>query len=255
MSAARLVSGSPASSSSTGSSCHRSSSNLSGPLRRRLPVLLQAAPRRAGRSLHMGSEVQQQHAAGVPAASADAAGEESSWSDYNQRWFQIWDEGLQKGQLLSSRELQLQGKRALVPGCGRGYDVVAFAAAGATLSVGLDICPDAIAAANSQRDEQLAGHPNAAQAAAATELSVGDFFSYNHSSGQLFDVGYDYTFLCALHPGMRASWAQGWARLLAPGGELLTWCFEQVLLQPIPAGLSHEGRQGREWLGRWRRRG
>jgi hypothetical protein len=33
------------------------------------------------------------------------------------------------------------------------------------------------------------------QVAAATELSVGDFFTYSHSSGQPFDIGYDYTFL------------------------------------------------------------
>jgi hypothetical protein len=52
--------------------------------------------------------------------------------------------------------------------CRRGYDVFAFAAAGAALSVGLDICPDAIAAANKQREEQLAGHPNAAK--------VGDYW-------------------------------------------------------------------------------
>jgi hypothetical protein len=51
--------------------------------------------------------------------------------------------------------------------CRRGYDVVAFAAAGAELSVGLDICPDAIAAANRQRDEQLAGHPDAAKVGAS----------------------------------------------------------------------------------------
>jgi len=51
--------------------------------------------------------------------------------------------------------------------CRRGYDVVAFAAAGAALSVGLDICPDAIAAANKQRDEQLAGHPDAAKVTVA----------------------------------------------------------------------------------------
>lgn len=50
--------------------------------------------------------------------------------------------------------------------CRRGYDVVAFAAAGAALSVGLDICPDAIAAANKQRDEQLAEHPDAAKVGA-----------------------------------------------------------------------------------------
>jgi hypothetical protein len=33
------------------------------------------------------------------------------------------------------------------------------------------------------------------QVAAATELLVGDFFTYSHNSGQPFDVGYDYTFL------------------------------------------------------------
>jgi hypothetical protein len=33
------------------------------------------------------------------------------------------------------------------------------------------------------------------QVAAVTELSVGDFFSYNQSDGQPFDLGYDYTFL------------------------------------------------------------
>uniref|UniRef100_A0A383W5P7 Uncharacterized protein n=1 Tax=Tetradesmus obliquus TaxID=3088 RepID=A0A383W5P7_TETOB len=243
----------------------------------------------------MGSEIQQQLLA-APVAAAAAAAEHPSWSEYNQRWFNIWHDGLQKGQqfdkgapspqlmqLLSSGQLQVQGKRALVPGCGRGYDVVAFAAAGASLSVGLDICPDAIAAANKQCDEQLAGHPDAAKVSAATELAVADFFSYCHSSGQLFNVGYDYTFLCALHPDMRSSWAEGWARLLQPGGELLTMVypvdpsrdantgppwpvtpdlykqllppagFELVSLEPIPAGLSHEGRQGREWLGRWRR--
>lgn len=38
-------------------------------------------------------------------------------------------------------------------------------------------------------------------------------------------------FLCALHPGMRAGWAPAWARLLKPGGELITLMFP---LPPAP---------------------
>jgi len=43
---------------------------------------------------------------------------------------------------------------------------VCLGVCGAALSVGLDICFDAIAAANKQRDEQLAGHPDAAKVGA-----------------------------------------------------------------------------------------
>jgi hypothetical protein len=99
--------------------------------------------------------------------------------------------------------------------CRRGYDVAAFAAAGAALSVGLDLCPDAIAAAEAECATQLAGSP---AAAAACQLIAGDFFTYTpppdaaagdgaghgaSSGAPLFDAGYDYTFLCALHPNMR----------------------------------------------------
>ena len=38
-------------------------------------------------------------------------------------------------------------------------------------------------------------------------------------------------FLCALHPSMRAGWAPAWARLLKPGGELITLMFP---LPPAP---------------------
>lgn len=63
------------------------------------------------------------------------------------------------------------------------------------MSVGLDICPVAIAAAQAELDTELAGHPHAAAVASACQFLVEDFFSYRHHSGQQFDVGYDYTFL------------------------------------------------------------
>lgn len=36
------------------------------------------------------------------------------------------------------------------------------------------------------------------------------------------EVGYDYTFLCALHPTMRGDWARTWGKLIKPGGCLVT---------------------------------
>lgn len=91
-------------------------------------------------------------------------------------------------------------------------------------------------------------------------------------------------FLCALHPDMRKPWAETWARLLAPGGYLITMVFpvdstmdplsgppwpltpelytallpevgfECVSLQPIEKEMSFLDRQGREHLGIWRRK-
>jgi hypothetical protein len=99
--------------------------------------------------------------------------------------------------------------------CRRGYDVASFAAAGAALSVGLDLSREAADAADAECRRRLAGSP---AAAAACQLTAGDFFTYTpppdaaagdgaghgaSSGAPLFDAGYDYTFLCALHPDMR----------------------------------------------------
>eukprot|EP00878_Enallax_costatus_P022107 GHUV01023442.1.p1 GENE.GHUV01023442.1~~GHUV01023442.1.p1 ORF type:complete len:180 (+),score=39.00 GHUV01023442.1:431-970(+) len=135
-----------------------------------------------------------------------------------------WDAGKcspMLAKLLANKELHATNKRVLVPGCGRGYDVFCFARAGAQ-AVGLDLCTEAVAVAAGERDKELAQHP---EAAARAEFVAGNFFEYQHTSGQQFDVGYDYTFLCALHPDMRKDWASAWSRLIAPGGELVTLIF------------------------------
>lgn len=76
--------------------------------------------------------------------------------------------------------------------CRRGYDVLCFAQAGATPAVGLDLSSEAVAVAASVRDKELQQHP---EAAAHAEFVAGNFFEYVHTSGQQFDIGYDYTFL------------------------------------------------------------
>lgn len=82
----------------------------------------------------------------------------------------------------------------------RGYDVFAFASAGASVAVGLDICPIAIQAAQEEQQLEIGDNP---AACAVSKLVAGDFFSHDSSTDFQgpYDVGYDYTFLCALHPG------------------------------------------------------
>lgn len=60
----------------------------------------------------------------------------------------------------------------------------------------------------------------------ALQVFVGDFFKWQHESVPSWDVGYDYTFMCALHPTMRPDWAAAWARYLAqPGSQLVCLAF------------------------------
>lgn len=67
-----------------------------------------------------------------------------------------------------------------------------FAQAGAAAAVGLDLSEEAVAEAEAEKTRVLLQHP---EAAARSELVSGNFFKYQHQSGQQFDVGYDYTFL------------------------------------------------------------
>lgn len=109
------------------------------------------------------------------------------------------------------------------------------------------------------------------------EVIQADFFAH----ATTYDVGYDYTFLCALHPDMRQSWAAAWSRIVKPGGKLVTlifpvdptrmegppWAvtpelykgllqgngFSLVSLSAVPPALSHKGREGKEFMAVWER--
>jgi ubiquinone/menaquinone biosynthesis C-methylase UbiE len=159
--------------------------------------------------------------------------------------------------------------RALVPGCGRGYDVTALATKDRYV-LGLDISETAVKAARERRDalpEEACQHkPNA-------DFQTTSFFELDASSeDKKFDFVYDYTFLCALDPSVRPQWAQKMAELVKREGELLTLVFPirppdekgppfavslelyRELLEPVgfrceelallPPELCHEGRDG-----------
>ncbi|MEM1414552.1 MAG: methyltransferase [Myxococcota bacterium] len=192
---------------------------------------------------------------------------EDAWAEGRTRW----DAGAPAPVLLGLlREEALgapAGRRALVPGCGSGYDVFAFAAAGFE-AVGLDVAPTA-----GERFEVLRAERGLANA----RIEIGDAFAHEGR----YDVVWDYTFCCALDPAERPRWAALMERLLAPGGVLATLIFpamhappdyegppwplwpddQRAVLEPLglrPFRLeavtqSHPGREGKEHLALWRR--
>ncbi|KAF3932070.1 hypothetical protein ABW20_dc0105577 [Dactylellina cionopaga] len=117
---------------------------------------------------------------------------------------------------------------ALVPGCGRGYDVLLFASHGIN-AYGLELSASAIAEAQKNAEKTL---PEASLLSGSYRFVNGDFFesdwlsSLEGNDGKQFDIVYDYTFLCALDPsqGLRPKWASRMAELVKPGGKLI--CLE-----------------------------
>ncbi|XP_040381548.1 probable thiol methyltransferase 2 isoform X2 [Oryza brachyantha] len=101
--------------------------------------------------------------------------------------------------------------RALVPGCGTGYDVVALASP-ERFVVGLDVSSTAVEKAK----QWSSALPNADY----FTFLADDFFEWKPS--ERFDLIFDYTFFCALHPSLRLAWAETVSRLLKPDGELIT---------------------------------
>lgn len=194
-----------------------------------------------------------------------------TWEEHWRTAHTPWDVGAPSPTVVALAD-ELPRGRALVPGCGRGWDAFALASPEREV-VALDLAPSV--------------RPHFEQARAAMKvpaeqvsLLVGDFFDDALVQGP-FDLVWDYTFLCALDPSERGRWASRMAELVRPGGtlatllfpvvepppgyegppwpldlgavaELLADDFERARLEPVQA--SHEGREGKEWLGLFTRR-
>ena len=103
---------------------------------------------------------------------------------------------------------------ALVPGCGRGYDVWALAAPDREV-VGLELSNKAI--------ESALECPTKGGCKAPGNVK---FLNENFFDHELkYDFIYDYTFLCALDPSIRSDWASKMASLVKTGGLLMTLIF------------------------------
>lgn len=96
--------------------------------------------------------------------------------------------------------------RALIPGCGSGYEVREFVKAGWSVTA-IDFSAAAVA-----RARQLLGPWG-------SNVLLGDFFKYPFEP-RAFDLVYERTFLCALPPTLWLDYAGRMSQLLKPAGKL-----------------------------------
>lgn len=204
-------------------------------------------------------------------------------------WESMWAGGLDPGQAFDANRVEpafqklldtatdLPRGRAIVPGCGRGYAVAALARKGYD-ATGVEIAPTAVKAANEHiaKNEKVDGLP--------CRVKEDDFFKHRGADGQPYDLVYDCTFLCAIPPEWRQDWAAQMAKLLRPGGEIVTLIFpvvdppfqggpphcmsvdlvrklllpagfEELSVTEVPAAdLARGMGRAKEFLGRWRRK-
>jgi len=118
-----------------------------------------------------------------------------------------WDFGRVPSALKSFLERSSVPGRILIPGCGSGYEVQAFHAAGYDVSA-IDFSPAAV-----DQAKRVLG-------VLAERLILGDFFT--HDFGQRrFDLIYERTFLCSMSPSRWPEYVNRMADLLMPGGRLI----------------------------------
>jgi methyl halide transferase len=102
---------------------------------------------------------------------------------------------------------ELKPCRMLVPGCGRGHEVVALAKAGFDVT-GVDFAAAAVAAART----------HLANEGLVSEIVQSDLFAYRPD--ERFEAIYEQTCLCALPPERWGEYEQCLATWLVPGGRL-----------------------------------
>ncbi|GAA6061617.1 hypothetical protein JCM10212_000959 [Sporobolomyces blumeae] len=102
--------------------------------------------------------------------------------------------------------------KALVAGCGRGYDAIYFASKGFD-AVGMDLSPTAVERAK-EHHASLSGAPQ------NVTFQAADFFSFDLATP--FSLAYDFTFFCALPPSMRQRWGDRYAEVVRQDGVLIT---------------------------------
>ena len=128
--------------------------------------------------------------------------------------YQQGDTGWDRGEVSPALRHYLEAgvfegvKSVLVPGCGRGYEVVELAKRGFDVTA-LDLAPSAITYL------QQALKDTGVQA----ETVCTDMFSYDKP--QAFDIVYEQTCLCAIEPAQRQAYADVVYDWLKPSGKLL----------------------------------
>lgn len=132
-----------------------------------------------------------------------------------------WDAGGVPPQLVAWLKTSVP-RKVLIPGCGTGYEVRAFAAHGHNITA-IEFSDAAIEAAKRELG------------ALADRLKKADFFSFATAS---FDLIYERAFLCALPRPRWPQWAARVADLVHTGGELAGFFYFDDNERGPPFGIS-----------------
>lgn len=118
--------------------------------------------------------------------------------------------------IINETDFFTEGARVLVPGCGRGYDVVTLAEANLRVTA-LDFSAEAL----KHLHKMLVAKGEDVQS--RVELVESDFFLFAKDSSRIkqYDYVLEYTFFCAIPPSSRKEYAFSLAQILNPNGQLL----------------------------------
>lgn len=151
------------------------------------------------------------------------AGRPGFWEKRFREGFTPWDAGGVPAALEQFLKAEPRGQRVLIPGCGSGYEVRAFAEAGFEV-LAIDFAPAAV-----ERAQWILGP--------LSELvRLEDFFKFDPK--ERFDLVYERAFLCALPRQLWASYAPRIAELLRPEGRLAGFFFFDGAERGPPFGLK-----------------
>jgi SAM-dependent methyltransferase len=135
----------------------------------------------------------------------------TDWENRYQTGDMPWEKGAPSPGLedFLAAHPELSPGNVLVPGCGSGHDVRAWARAGYSVA-GLDLAPSAIRLAR-ERSSEL-DHLD-------LRFIKGDFLA--DEPDRTYDWLFEHTLYCAIEPAQRDEYRAAVARWLAPGGSFL----------------------------------
>lgn len=130
------------------------------------------------------------------------------WNERYKAGTTPWDHGGVPRSLKNYLAAHRDGGRVLIPGCGSGHEITAFARAGYRVTA-IDFAVHAVELARANLEPAL-----------AERVLLGDFFTHDFADAP-FDVVYERTFFCAITPDLREAYVRRMAQLLRPGGLLI----------------------------------
>ena len=138
-----------------------------------------------------------------------------------------WDFGGVPADLKTFLKKKGKGAKVLIPGCGSGYEIKAFAEAGYDVTA-IDFAPFAV-----ERARRMVGP------ALAPRVLQADFFQHDFPSGA-FDVVYERSFICSIPPELRQAYRDRMAQLLKYRGLLLGYYYynKPIVTEGPPYGFA-----------------